>query len=260
MSDKQGPISGSTFLVCDRSLESWGADFYKWLKSEGFELWESSKGLFRGVIWVYININSRLFAPGIPGIPITLPIVGDHAITIDEFKAIYAILKKYEGKDIFVFHEERFDYDRPSSLLPKENTEELSFEGKIRNRARTIIQVENKNSSQELKEFSDKGAESQEIALAHANELLNLSYEQELGETRQAINELKEISDAWAGNKEIALRYAQGLINLSNKQKLAEARKTLDKLKDLRNKWPQNEEIALIYTEGLDNLNTREML
>lgn len=111
MPDTQGPISGSTFVVCDRSLDSWDADFYKWLESEGFERWKKGKGIFDGVIWVYVNINSRLFTPGMPGIPITSPIIGDHAITIDEFKTIYAIFKKYEGKDIFVFHKDRFDYN-----------------------------------------------------------------------------------------------------------------------------------------------------
>jgi hypothetical protein len=45
-----------------------------------------------------------------PGVPLVKEI-GNHAITIEEFKSIYAIYKKYEGKESFVFHSERFDYD-----------------------------------------------------------------------------------------------------------------------------------------------------
>lgn len=111
MSDTQGSIGGATFLVCDRSLDSWDADFYKWLKAEGFERWKKGKGVFSHVIWVYVNINKRLFSPGIPGIPLTSPVIGNHAITIDEFQTIYSIFKKYEGKEVFVFQKERFDYD-----------------------------------------------------------------------------------------------------------------------------------------------------
>jgi hypothetical protein len=38
--------------------------------------------------------------------------IGSHAINIDEFMTIYNIYKKYENKELFVFHEERFDYDK----------------------------------------------------------------------------------------------------------------------------------------------------
>ena len=45
-----------------------------------------------------------------PGVSLALPI-GNHAVTIDEFKTIYAIFKRYEGKELFTFSNERFDYD-----------------------------------------------------------------------------------------------------------------------------------------------------
>lgn len=45
-----------------------------------------------------------------PGVCLAQPI-GNHAITLEEFITIYDIYKKYEGKDVFVFHSERFDYD-----------------------------------------------------------------------------------------------------------------------------------------------------
>ena len=63
-----------------------------------------------GCWWVHINITRKQYAYGMPGVSLALPI-GNHAITIDEFKTIYAIFKKYEGKELFTFSNERFDYD-----------------------------------------------------------------------------------------------------------------------------------------------------
>ena len=88
----------SSFLIKDDSLlESWESDFIKYLDSEGFENW-GKKGYFSGINWIYVNLNNKKFAFGIPGIPITTP-VGNHAITIEEFKTIYNIYKKYDGKE-----------------------------------------------------------------------------------------------------------------------------------------------------------------
>ena len=102
--------SGKTeaFLVCDKSLENCYSPFLEWLRSEGFSF-GGYHGNY-GCWWVYINITRKQFAYGMPGISLVQPI-GNHAITIDEFKIIYAIYKKYEGKGLFVFHTERFDYD-----------------------------------------------------------------------------------------------------------------------------------------------------
>ena len=111
MEDNKARISDGTaaLLVCDKSLESDDAEFYTWMEEEGFASW-GQHGNY-GCWWVYVNMDSKLFAPGMPGISITRTI-GDHAITISEFKAIYSIFKQYEGKELFVFHNERFDYDR----------------------------------------------------------------------------------------------------------------------------------------------------
>ena len=46
--------------------------------------------------WVYVNLTSKMFCPGIPGIPVTWT-VADHAITIEEFQQIHAIFAKYAG-------------------------------------------------------------------------------------------------------------------------------------------------------------------
>lgn len=82
-------------VVYDDDLRN-KTDFFDWLKSEGFNVWKHSKGWFDGVCWAYINIDSKLYARGIPGIPITRAF-GCHAITIREFQDIYGIFKKYEN-------------------------------------------------------------------------------------------------------------------------------------------------------------------
>lgn len=111
MEEETLSISDGTaaFLICDESLKSNTAEFYAWLREEGFHSW-GCHGNY-GCWWVYVNMESKLFAPGMPGIPITHA-VGNHAITIKEFHTIYSIFKKYEDKETFVFQNERFDYDR----------------------------------------------------------------------------------------------------------------------------------------------------
>ncbi|MBQ3391561.1 MAG: hypothetical protein IJG56_04100, partial [Clostridia bacterium] len=89
------------FLVCDRSLEKCDAPFFEWLRQEGFTF-GGYHGNY-GCWWAYINITRRQYAYGMPGIKLVQPI-GNHAITIEEFKTIYAIYKKYEGKELYVFH------------------------------------------------------------------------------------------------------------------------------------------------------------
>ena len=88
----------SCFLVKDESLkQEWRAPIYQWLKNEGFVSW-GRKGTYIGVDWIFINITSKVFAPGMPGVGIT-PTICNHAISLDEFMTIYNIFKKYEGLD-----------------------------------------------------------------------------------------------------------------------------------------------------------------
>lgn len=90
-------VGSACFLVKDHELlKGHESEIAQWLNSEGFE---SCKGWWTGVDWVYININSKTYMGGMPGIPVTTPI-GEHAITFDEFKAIYHIFKQYEGKSV----------------------------------------------------------------------------------------------------------------------------------------------------------------
>ncbi len=99
------------FLVCGKI--GMGSKFDKWLHKEKFKCWQI-KGYYcidpNENTWDFIDINSKTFAPAIPGIKVA-EAIGNHAITIKEFKQIYHIYKKYEGKDLFVFKNERFDYD-----------------------------------------------------------------------------------------------------------------------------------------------------
>ena len=94
------------FLVYEKSLGKQESPIYEWLREEGFTFGRY-KGNF-GCPWIYINISQKKYAYGMPGISVVRPI-GDHAITMEEFRTIYSIYKKYEGKEIFVFHRERFD-------------------------------------------------------------------------------------------------------------------------------------------------------
>lgn len=65
------------------------------LEKEGF-VGEKGAYSIEGIDWLYVNIYSKVFKKGRRGIAFT-PVVGDHAITFDEFVTIYNIYKKYEG-------------------------------------------------------------------------------------------------------------------------------------------------------------------
>ena len=96
------------FLVCNKSLESIHAPFFKWLRDEGFTF-AGYHGNY-GCHWAHVNITRKQYAYGMPGVELVKPI-GNHAITIEEFMTIYEIYKKYEGKNPLVFHSVNCDYD-----------------------------------------------------------------------------------------------------------------------------------------------------
>lgn len=90
------------FLVHDKDLARYqdGNDsFINWLLSEGFKFHEFYQSTCTGV---WVNLNYKIIACGKPGIR-CFEEIGHHAISIDEFKTIYEIYKKYEGKGPFVF-------------------------------------------------------------------------------------------------------------------------------------------------------------
>ncbi|MCR4723738.1 MAG: hypothetical protein K5629_08215 [Eubacteriales bacterium] len=90
--------SGSAcFLIMDDSLKTREGEFWNYLKKEGFSAW--SKYRYWGCGWVYVNVNSKLYAPGMPGVSITRCVVSKYprnALSIEEFKMIWNILKEHE--------------------------------------------------------------------------------------------------------------------------------------------------------------------
>lgn len=102
----QGRIEA--FLACDRSLERCDAPFFERLRKEGFQF-AGYHGNY-GCHWAHVNITRKVYAYGMPGIAL-VPAIGNHAITVREFWKIYSIYQKYCGKELFVFHSKRFDYD-----------------------------------------------------------------------------------------------------------------------------------------------------
>lgn len=83
--------------------------------------------------WVFVNLNRRTYTLGVGGIRTGRPLK-NHAITFDEFKLIFAVYEeygeskaldeavehvyaKYEGMEIFTFHSERFDLEKPKGWI-----------------------------------------------------------------------------------------------------------------------------------------------
>ncbi len=92
----------TAFLVKAKSLKNSEASFFTWLQSKGFKYgW--CKGHYNVCDWVFVNITYKLYACGMPGVEIAKAL-GNHAITIDEFKKIYAIYEKYEGLGLMEFN------------------------------------------------------------------------------------------------------------------------------------------------------------
>ena len=102
------------FLVCDESLKDYCAPFYGFLRRNGYTC-GTNKGNF-GCPWAHVDITTKQYAYGMPGVSIVGEI-GNHAITIAEFMTIYNIFKKYENKELFVFHEKRFDCDKDKTCF-----------------------------------------------------------------------------------------------------------------------------------------------
>lgn len=91
-------------LVYDLSLKNMDAVFYSKLREEGF----SRKHKIWGQPWVFVYLDTMEYACGMPGVALGRP-YGNHAVTVDEFWAIYHMLKsiygKYEGLPVLEFKE-----------------------------------------------------------------------------------------------------------------------------------------------------------
>ena len=122
---------GSCFLIKDkRLLSGWGSPVYRWLYDNGFVSW-GTKGVYKGVDWVFVNPYSKVFAPGLRGYKVTT-VVCDHAVTLEEFEVIYNIFKKYEGLDVLMMNkEEQEEHDKKWNAIrenQKKYVSELTYE------------------------------------------------------------------------------------------------------------------------------------
>ena len=121
----------SCFLIKDESLlKGWDSPVYRWLWDHGFVSW-GTKGVYKGVDWVFVNPYSKVFAPGLRGYRVT-SVVCDHAVTLEEFEVIYNIFKKYEGLDVLMMtKEEQEEYDKKWNAIREEERQyvsELTYE------------------------------------------------------------------------------------------------------------------------------------
>ena len=80
------------FLVYGDDLGKQESMFINFLRAEGFQC----KYEFWDCPWVWVNIDTKVYGRGRPGVAYA-GIIGGHAITIDEFMSIYDIYKKYSG-------------------------------------------------------------------------------------------------------------------------------------------------------------------
>ena len=91
-----GQGSVEVFLIRDESFKEAGAPFFDWLFSEGFKR-DNLHPQCIGNMCVYINITRKQFSYSKTGVALAR-IIGNHSITIDEFKTIYNIYKRFEAE------------------------------------------------------------------------------------------------------------------------------------------------------------------
>lgn len=82
------------FLVKEKDYDK---TVVPYLRERGYTTAPHSKGKFDMVNLIYINLEKKVYANGIPGIKVG-EVIGDHAITFAEFQAIWNIYAKYEGR------------------------------------------------------------------------------------------------------------------------------------------------------------------
>lgn len=103
--DRERVSGGSAcILVREKGLDDMDHPFWNWLRDNGFKSW-AKHGHYLGVNWVFINLDSMVYAPGMPGVPLAAPI-RRHAITADEFRTIWEIFRKYDGLPVLKMPDE----------------------------------------------------------------------------------------------------------------------------------------------------------
>lgn len=98
-----------SFLVADDDLKNGDAKLVEFLEKEGFSE-HNPIGYSPIYPWIFVDLNQKLYGRAMIGVKFGT-IIGDHAIREEEFYTIYKIYKQYEGKDLFTFKKERFDYN-----------------------------------------------------------------------------------------------------------------------------------------------------
>ena len=79
---------------------------------------------FWGCPWYFVDIENKKYKPGRPGLSYGR-VIGNHAITLNEFLLIYAIYSKYEVEPIFV---REYDLEKPLCFCIKhDNMTDVDF-------------------------------------------------------------------------------------------------------------------------------------
>jgi len=107
---------------------------------------------------------------------------------------------------------------------------------------------------EKLKAFMGKHPENIEFAIHYARGLVNLTYVQSLEQTETTVEELKMLTDRYPENAEFMVSYANGLSNLTYDQSPEQIETTVGKLKAFTDEYPENDEFAIHYARGLANL------
>ena len=121
MEERRISTGASCFLIKDERLKKdwYNTPIYAYLKENGFKAQKGSYSI-DGIDWLYVNIYSKVFAKGRGGIALT-KVVGDHAITFEEFKTIYEIFKKYENFSTLKMNEqEQREFEEYLSRIEEE--------------------------------------------------------------------------------------------------------------------------------------------
>lgn len=98
-----------SFLVADDDLKNGDAKLVDFLEKEGFSQHRVT-GYSPICPRIFVDLNQKLYARARIGVKFGT-IIGNHAIREEEFYTIYKIYKQYEGKELFTFKKERFDYN-----------------------------------------------------------------------------------------------------------------------------------------------------
>lgn len=101
---------------------------------------------------------------------------------------------------------------------------------------------------------------SDNIAVAYAKGLFNLSVDQALEDCALNIDKLRLLYEQFPTNEDLAVAYAKGLVNLSAEQTLVDRTLSVGKLRLLYEQFPTSEELATAYAEGLVNLSAKQIL